>query len=154
MNRPGGFTNRAGSVLYDSLPFWAAAFIDRMLLILIPLGVILIPLIGIMPWLYTWRNRSKYYRWYRALRNLEKEITEDFRPEDTHDYLDRLGKLEMAVDRIKISVPFYDEVFILKEHIQMVRKKLIRLNRSLPENSGELKPKDRGAKEKSDSAGP
>jgi hypothetical protein len=28
-----------------------------MLLILIPLGVILIPLIGIMPWLYTWKNR-------------------------------------------------------------------------------------------------
>ena len=77
------FYKSGGSVLYDSLPFWAAAFIDRMLLILIPLGVILIPLIGIMPWLYTWRNRSKYYRWYRALRNLEKEMTEDYRPEDT-----------------------------------------------------------------------
>ena len=57
----------------------------------------------------------------------------------------------MAVDQIKVSVPFYDEVFILKEHIQMVRKKLIRLNRSLSENSGELKPKDHDAKEKMDS---
>ncbi|MGC1403047.1 MAG: TAXI family TRAP transporter solute-binding subunit [Thermodesulfobacteriota bacterium] len=148
------FYKSGGSVLYDSLPFWAAAFIDRMLLILIPLGVILIPLIGIMPWLYTWRNRSKYYRWYRALRNLEKEMTEDYRQEDTQNYLDRLGELETAVDRIKVSVPFYDEVFILKEHIQMVRKKLIRLNRSWPKNSGELKPIDQGAKEKIDSGSP
>ena len=36
----------------------------------------------------------------------------------------------------------------------MVRKKLIRLNRSWPENSGELKPIDQGAKEKIDSGGP
>ena len=37
------FYKSGGSVLYDSLPFWAATFIDRMLLLLIPLGVILIP---------------------------------------------------------------------------------------------------------------
>jgi TRAP-type uncharacterized transport system substrate-binding protein len=128
------FYKSGGSVLYDSLPFWAAAFIDRMLIVLIPLGVILIPLIGIMPWLYTWRNRSKYYRWYRALRNLEWEASENFQTEKTSDSLERLGQIEAAVDRIKVSVPFYDEVFILKEHIQMVREKILRLNRPAAEN--------------------
>jgi len=129
------FYKSGGSVLYDSLPFWAATFIDRMLLLLIPLGVILIPMIGIMPWLYTWRNRSKYYRWYRELRNFEKDLTEHYRPEHFNDYQEHLGQIEKAVDRTKISVPFYDEVFILKAHIQMVRQKLIDLNRPLFKNS-------------------
>jgi hypothetical protein len=53
------FYKSGSSFLYDNPPFWLATFIDRM--ILIPLGLILIPLIGIMPWIDTWRNRSKYY---------------------------------------------------------------------------------------------
>jgi TRAP-type uncharacterized transport system substrate-binding protein len=129
------FYKSGGSVLYNSLPFWAAAFIDRMLVILIPLGVILIPMIGILPWLYTWRNRSKYYRWYRELRNFEKDLTERYRLEEYHDYQERLDQIEKAVDRIKVSIPFYDEVFILKGHIQMERQKLIDLNRPPLKNS-------------------
>jgi uncharacterized protein len=147
------FYKSGGSVLYDYLPFWAATFIDRMLLILIPLGVILIPLIGITPWVYTWRNRSKYCRWYRELRNLDGEITDYFQAENSSHYQERLAKIEKAVDRTKVSVTFYDEVFILKEHIQLVREKLIRLNRPMSENSAYLKPEDPGATEKIDSDG-
>jgi hypothetical protein len=98
--------------------------------------VILIPLIGITPWIYTWRNRSKFYRWYRELKNLDREIIEHFQPENSSHYQERLVQIEKAVDRIKVSVTFYDEVFVLKEHIQMVREKLIRLNRPLSENFG------------------
>jgi hypothetical protein len=92
-------------------------------------------MIGILPWLYTWRNRSKYYRWYRELRNFEKDLTERYRLEEYHDYQERLDQIEKAVDRIKVSIPFYDEVFILKGHIQMERQKLIDLNRPPLKNS-------------------
>lgn len=63
-----------GSWLYVYLTFWAANFVERVSLILIPPGIIIVPMIGILPWIYTWRNRSKYYPWYRELRQLEKEI--------------------------------------------------------------------------------
>jgi hypothetical protein len=88
---------------------------------------VLVPLIGILPWLYTWRNRSKYYRWYRELRELEEELKEHERPENVEGYHARLNRIEEAVCNIRVSVAFYDEVFILKEHIEMVRQKLIRL---------------------------
>ena len=39
-----------------------------------------------------------------------------------------LDRIEKAVSNIRVSVGFYDQVFTLKEHIQMVRQKL--LNRS------------------------
>ena len=127
------FYKSGGSFLYDYLPFWAATFVDRMILILIPLGLVLIPLIGIMPWIYTWRNRSKYYRWYRELRDLEKELTEREHPEDVKDYKERLDRIEEAVSRIQVSVVFYDELFILKEHLEMVRQKLDFLSHPLSE---------------------
>ena len=121
------FYRSGGSWLHGYLPFWAAAFVDRMLLVLISIGMVLIPMIGILPWLYTWRNRSKYYRWYRELRNLEEQITESPRPENVADYETRLDRMEDAVSRIHVSVPFYDEIFMLKEHVQLVRHRLLRL---------------------------
>jgi TRAP-type uncharacterized transport system substrate-binding protein len=121
------FYRSGGSWLYGYLPFWAATFVDRMLLVLISIGMVLIPMIGILPWFYTWRNRSKYYRWYRELRELEEQLKEHERPENVADYHARLDRIEEAVCKIHVSVAFYDEVFILKEHIEMVRQKLIRL---------------------------
>jgi TRAP transporter TAXI family solute receptor len=122
-----------GSVLYDYLPFWVATFIDRLILILIPLGVVSIPLIGIMPWIYTWRNRSKYYQWYRELRELEKDLMLDPKPEDVAGHRKRLDRIEDAVSRIHVAVAFYDEIFLLQEHIQAVRQKIARLNGPLSE---------------------
>jgi TRAP-type uncharacterized transport system substrate-binding protein len=121
------FYRTGGSWLHGYLPFWAAIFVDRMLLVLISIGLVLVPLIGILPWLYTWRNRSKYYRWYRELKELEEKLKEHQRPENVEDYHTRLDRIEEAVSRIRVSVAFYDEVFMLQEHIQMVRLKLMRL---------------------------
>ena len=117
-----------GSLLYDYLPFWAATFVDRMILILIPLGVVLIPLIGILPWLYTWRNRSKYYHWYRELKVLEEEMRANPKPEYFEGYRERLDRIEDAVSRIRVAVAFYDEIFLLQENVQAVRQKLVRLD--------------------------
>jgi hypothetical protein len=121
------FYKSGGSWLYAYLPFWAATFVERLILILIPLGIILVPLIGIVPWIYTWRNRSKYYPWYRKLRELEKEILENRQIENIEEYEAQLDRIEEAVSHIRTSVAFYDELYILKEHIQIVRLKLASL---------------------------
>ncbi len=129
------FYKSGGSLLYHTLPFWAATFIDRMILVLIPLGILLFPVIGIMPRIYTWRNRSKYYRWYRELSNIEKDLLEHPQPEMLQSFRANLDRIEKAVSDIRVSVGFYDQVFTLKEHIQMVRQKLLRLNHESPEKA-------------------
>jgi TRAP-type uncharacterized transport system substrate-binding protein len=118
------FYKSGGTWIYAYLPFWAATFVERMTLILIPMGMVIVPLVGIVPWLYTWRNRSKYYPWYNELRNLEREILENKLIENVKIYEARLDRIEKAVSGIRTSVAFYDELFILKEHIQIVRLKL------------------------------
>jgi TRAP-type uncharacterized transport system substrate-binding protein len=127
------FYKSGGSLLYHTLPFWAATFIDRMILVLIPLGILLFPVIGIMPRIYTWRNRSKYYRWYGELSEIEKKILEHPQPAMLKGFQANLDQIEKAVSDIRVSVGFYDQVFTLKEHIQMVRQKLLRLNHESPD---------------------
>ena len=122
------FYKSGGSSMYQHLPFWAATFIDRMVLILIPLGILLFPVIGIMPRIYNWRNRSKYYRWYRELSNIEKELLERPQPAMLDQFRENLDRIEKAVSAIHVSVGFYDQVFTLKDHIQMVRQKLLGLD--------------------------
>jgi hypothetical protein len=115
-------------LLFDYLPFWVATFVDRLVLLLIPTAAVLIPLIRIMPWFYSWRNRRKFFYWYGELKNLELEVRENPQPERIGDYRTRLDRIEAAVNEIQVPLGFFHEAYNLKQHIELVRGKLTRLN--------------------------
>jgi TRAP-type uncharacterized transport system substrate-binding protein len=132
--------------LLDYLPFWVAVFLDRIIKILIPVVVVLIPLIRIMPWLYSWRNRSKLYRWYGELKYLELEVSEHPETKRIADYYAKLDHIEASVKKINVPLAFYREIYTLREHIELVRERVIRLDQraasnplllSIGEHSGE-----------------
>jgi TRAP-type uncharacterized transport system substrate-binding protein len=114
--------------LLDYLPFWIAVWIDRMILILVPVAVVLIPLIRGIPWLYSWRNQRKFYRWYGELKNLEAEIAERPDSERVAEYRGKLDQIEAAINRIHVPLTLFGEVYKLKEHVDLVRGKLPKLN--------------------------
>jgi TRAP-type uncharacterized transport system substrate-binding protein len=114
--------------LLDYLPFWVAVWVDRMILILVPVAVLLIPLIRGIPWLYSWRNRRKFYRWYGELKNLESEVVEKPDSEKMMEYRGRLDQIEAAINKIRVPLTFFGEVYKLKEHVDSVHGKLARLN--------------------------
>ena len=114
--------------LLDYLPFWVAVFLDRIIKILIPVAVILFPLMRIMPWLYSWRNRSKLYRWYGELKYLELEVSEHPQTNRISDYYAKLDHIEASVKKINVPLAFYGELYILREHIGLVRERVIRLD--------------------------
>lgn len=115
-------------LLFDYLPFWVAIFVDRLVLLLVPTAVVLIPLIRIMPWFYSWRNRRKFFYWYGELKNLELEVRESPQPERVGDYRTRLDRIEAAVNDVHVPLAFFHEAYNLKQHIHLVRGKLARLS--------------------------
>jgi hypothetical protein len=115
-------------LLFDYLPFWVATFVDRLVLLLIPTAAVLIPLIRIMPWFYSWRNRRKFFYWYGELKNLELEVRESPQPDRVGDYQTRLERIEAAVNEVHVPLAFFHEAYNLKQHIELVRGKLTRLN--------------------------
>ena len=94
--------------------------------------MVLLPLVRIIPWVYSWRNRSKFYRWYGELKYLELEVSEHPHSERIADYYAKLDRIEASVNKVDVPLAFYNELYTLREHIEMVRKKVIGLNQSVP----------------------
>ena len=117
----------------------ATGLIDRLLVMILPFFAVVIPLTKIIPGIYNWRMRSRVYRWYGELKFLEAEI--DALPEAarTADALDafnlRLDRIEMRAAHRKLPLAFSNELYTLREHIGLVRRRLARLAESVTTSS-------------------
>jgi len=111
-------------LLYRYLPFWLANLTDRMLVLLLPVLVLLIPGMRIAPALYRWRIGSRIYRWYGALLALERDLRAHPEPEARADLMQRLDAIERGVNAIKLPLSFADQFYVLREHIRFVRARL------------------------------
>jgi hypothetical protein len=114
--------------LLDYLPFGMAAYVDRMILILVPAAVVLIPLLRIIPSLYFWWNRRKLYKCYEDLNHLEMELGGDSTPGRMMDYQKTLDRIESFINEIRVPLALFKEVYMLKEHVDLVRNRLARLD--------------------------
>jgi TRAP transporter TAXI family solute receptor len=104
------------------LPFWAATLVDRLIVMLIPVIALLIPAMKILPVLYGWRVRSRIYRWYGELKFLEREIDADPGSRSPSDWLTQLDAIEAQVHRVKTPNAYSNQLYILREHINLVRR--------------------------------
>jgi TRAP transporter TAXI family solute receptor len=109
-------------LLQRYLPFWLANLIDRMWVALFSIIAVLIPLSRLVPPLYEFRIRSRIFRWYRNLRQIESDhaLGEKSAPE----LLTALDKLEARVAAITVPLAYTDEVYTLRTHIDLVRERL------------------------------
>jgi TRAP-type uncharacterized transport system substrate-binding protein len=104
------------------LPFWLANLVDRMWVAFISIIAILIPLSRILPPLYTFRIRSRVFRWYRDLRHIEEELAR--KEPDRAKLLKELEKLEAKAERVHVPLAYTDELYALRSHIDLVRARL------------------------------
>jgi hypothetical protein len=109
------------------LPFWPAAFINEhgthTVLLLIPLLSIFVPLLHYLPILYKWSVRRRLLAWYRQLKALEISIESE---PDAHlaEKQAALDRIDAAVSRIRVPLPFLDQSYDLRSHIDLVRRRL------------------------------
>ena len=100
--------------LRNYLPFWVAPFVDRMALLFIPVLVLLIPLMGMTPWIYTWRNRARIYRWYGDLKALEARMAAELEPERAVEYAAALDRIEAPLLQVRVPLAFANDVGTLR----------------------------------------
>src|SRR6267154_4977290 len=106
-------------LLQRYLPFWIANVIDRMWVALAPIIVVLILLVRLIPLLYNFRIRSRVFRWYRRLREIEAQWLEGSVAQDK--LLSELDALEGRVEKIAVPLSYADQLYSLKSHIDLVR---------------------------------
>lgn len=144
LNRPGDFPSpkatdfplaeeadhyfRSGRpFLQQYLPFWAAIFVQRLILLLVPLLAILVPLLRILPPLFHWKQQSRLFRRYGELKYLERELAsrvlDDAGRERAHAQLDQI---ERDAVHTKFPLDFSDRVYTLRQHVDYVRAQIDR----------------------------
>jgi hypothetical protein len=116
--------NEPVPMLQRYLPFWMANLIERMWLVLGILLAIMLPLSRVVPPLYQFRVRSRVFRWYGRLREIENDM--EAGKADAAEMLKALNALEAQAEKVSVPLSYADELYALRNHIHLVRKKLLR----------------------------
>jgi TRAP transporter TAXI family solute receptor len=111
-------------LLQRYLPYSMANLLERMWLALGIIVAILLPLSRIVPPVYRFRIRSRVFRCYGQLRQIEEQMLAKER--STSELLESLEQLEARVRKISVPLSYADELYALSNYIDMVRNKLTR----------------------------
>ncbi|HEX8698430.1 MAG TPA: TAXI family TRAP transporter solute-binding subunit [Myxococcaceae bacterium] len=120
------------------LPFWAANLVDRLWVILVPIIAVVVPLVKAVPALFLWRVRSRIFRWYARLKEVELQLEENPDRPMLEDMLKRLEEAEREVNRIPMPLAYAENLYFFREHVDVVRRRLVRRIAGLPETHGSL----------------
>lgn len=107
--------------LQKYLPFWAATLVDRLKVMLLPLLALIIPLAKVLPPVYTWRVRSRIYKWYDELHDLEAAVKDE---ESRQLSLHELERIENEVRKVEVPLSYDQELYSLRLHIDLLRRQL------------------------------
>ncbi len=114
--------NGSPPLLQRYLPFWIANLVERMWLVLGVLLAAMLPLSRVVPPLYQFRVRSRVFRWYGRLREIEDQFEVGGQP--PAELLVQLDRLEAQVEKVSVPLSYADGLYALKHHIQIVRQKV------------------------------
>ncbi|MFL5440509.1 MAG: TAXI family TRAP transporter solute-binding subunit [Myxococcales bacterium] len=106
------------------LPFWAAVLVDRLWVFLLPIIAVAVPLGRIVPSLVRWRVRSRVFRWYGQLKEMELRLEDNPGMDELGEMLRRLDETEHAVNRIPTPLAYADNLYFFKEHVELVRRRI------------------------------
>jgi TRAP transporter TAXI family solute receptor len=113
------------SYLHRYLPFWLATFVERAVILIVPLIVVLVPLANFLPQFLRWRVRSRIYRWYGELALLEHDVATRQGTLPVEQWLQDLDRIEEAAEHIHTPTSFASEAYTLREHIGLVRRAVL-----------------------------
>jgi len=79
----------------------------------------------IVPPLYEFRIRSRVFRWYAQLREIEERAGGN--RESASALIKELDQLEARAEKVTVPLSYVDELYALRNHIELVRNKLTKV---------------------------
>lgn len=118
------------STWHDWLPFWMAAQINRMLLLLLPIVFILLPLLRAIPAIYAYFMGWRVWQYYPEIRSIEEELN-NVQDETKLMQLDaRLVELDNRLLQLRLPPAYKRASYEARIHIELVRKRILDLNQT------------------------
>jgi TRAP-type uncharacterized transport system substrate-binding protein len=112
------------SPLYRFLPYWVVAQVNKFALLLVPALVILFPLLRAIPGLYQWRMRSRVYRHYLDLLEIDRAAHAERDPARLTALGRRLDTIEHDLVGLHLPVRFREYAYTMRLHLDLVRRRI------------------------------
>ena len=106
------------------LPLWLSVHAQRAIAALIAAVAIGFPLFRFLPQIYNWLTRRRLIFWYGQLKALEASFEASPGLENLDEKQAAVERIEEAVSHIRIPLTFSDQLYNLRSHIDIVRRKI------------------------------
>jgi hypothetical protein len=106
------------------LPLWLSVHVQRAIAILVTGIAIGLPLLHFVPQGYNWMIRRRLLHWYAQLKALEAAIDSCTTYKVLIHKLAEIERIEDGVSEFHFPLRFSDQVYNLRSHIDIVRRKL------------------------------
>jgi len=124
------YVTNGPSLLHRWFPYRTAVLLDRLKILVLPF-LVLIPLFRLAPPLYNWRIRSRIYRWYAAVREIDA-LVQEANAGDAEAAMKRLKEIEKEVASVSVPLSYTGELYQLRLHIGFIKENATKLaNRSV-----------------------
>ena len=105
------------------MPWWMAAQVAKLALLIVPLVLLLLPLLRILPGIYGWTMRARVYKRYSDLIDIEKEAASA--PAARIPALTaRLDNVQEELTHMRLPEAYRDRAYTMQMHIDLVRERL------------------------------
>jgi hypothetical protein len=106
------------------LPLWLSVHAQRAIAVLVTAIALGLPMFRFLPWAYNWITRRRLFYWYAQLKKLEASF--DTSPVNQHlaKAQTEIERIEEAVSHIHFPLTFSDQLYNLRSHIDIVRRKI------------------------------
>ena len=122
------FYKNGPSFMQRHVPLWLSVHAQRAIAVLVTAIALGLPTVRLLPVAYNWITRRRLFYWYAQLKALEASF--DAGPMDQHlaEKQADIERIEEAVSHIRIPLTFSDQVYNLRSHIDIVRRKITSSN--------------------------
>jgi TRAP transporter TAXI family solute receptor len=118
------FYKNGPSFMQRHVPLWLSVHIQRMIAVLATVIAVVIPLFHYLPLLYRWNVRRRLLYWYARLQALEAAIDSNSGGgKISAEVQNELQRIEDGVSHIRFPLAFSDQVYNLRSHIEIVRRR-------------------------------
>jgi TRAP-type uncharacterized transport system substrate-binding protein len=118
------FYKNGPSFMQRHLPLSLSVHVQRAIAILLTGIAIGLPLLHFVPQGYNWMTRRRLLHWYAQLKALEASFDTSESHKHLLDKQAEIERIEDAVRAINFPLTFSDQVYNLRNHIDIVRRKI------------------------------
>jgi TRAP-type uncharacterized transport system substrate-binding protein len=118
------FYRNGASFMQRHVPLWLSVHAQRAIAVLVTAIALGLPMFRFLPLAYNWLTRRRLFYWYAQLKKLEASF--DSSPVDQHlaETQAEIERIEEAVSHISFPLTFSDQLYNLRSHIDIVRRKI------------------------------